>query len=118
MKTRESLLTEEEKARNSHGPCLLYEYSPESSGVYPSSLPGAFPDIAVNHSRYNFKNVSLFSLDKFLYSHKTNILGVYWNQSVCLSVCPSVYTSVQHTSFCQSTGTLTDSSSSQCKKIE
>ncbi|WAR13796.1 XRN1-like protein [Mya arenaria] len=45
------LLTPDEKARNSHGPHLLYEYVEEPGDPYPSILPEAFPDIAVNHAR-------------------------------------------------------------------
>ncbi|XP_052760032.1 5'-3' exoribonuclease 1-like [Mya arenaria] len=45
------LLTPDEKARNSHGPHLLYEYVEEPGEPYPSILPEAFPDIAVNHAR-------------------------------------------------------------------
>ncbi|XP_052759687.1 5'-3' exoribonuclease 1-like isoform X2 [Mya arenaria] len=45
------LLTPDEKARNSHGPHLLYEYVEEPGEPYPSILPEAFPDIAINHAR-------------------------------------------------------------------
>ncbi|KAH3827407.1 hypothetical protein DPMN_129344, partial [Dreissena polymorpha] len=45
------LLTEEEKSRNIHGPHLLYMHSETPGDPYPTSLPGTFPDIAVNHAR-------------------------------------------------------------------
>ena len=35
----------------------------------------------------------LFDLH-LLYPYKTNVFGVYWNQTVCQSVCPSVHPSV------------------------
>ena len=44
-------LTPAEAARNVHGPHFLYEYSRAPLSVYPSSLPGKFPDIIKNHAR-------------------------------------------------------------------
>ncbi|KAJ8320860.1 hypothetical protein KUTeg_002447 [Tegillarca granosa] len=43
-------LSESEKARNRHGPCYMYEYVDEFLDAYPTSLPGTYPDIAVNHA--------------------------------------------------------------------
>ncbi|KAK7093653.1 hypothetical protein V1264_007358 [Littorina saxatilis] len=51
MRTKEPELTQEERQRNSHGPCYLYQHSPESQGTYPSSMPGTFPDIAASHAK-------------------------------------------------------------------
>ncbi|XP_052224237.1 5'-3' exoribonuclease 1-like [Dreissena polymorpha] len=49
------LLTEEDKSRNIHGPHLLYTHSETPGDTYPTSLPGTFPDIAVNHARLTKK---------------------------------------------------------------
>ena len=51
MKPIETQLTDEEKARNRHGPALLYQYSEEIIGTYHSTLSGAFPDIVNHHAR-------------------------------------------------------------------
>ncbi|KAK7476098.1 hypothetical protein BaRGS_00032652 [Batillaria attramentaria] len=51
MRTREHLLTETERRRNSHGPCCMYQWSPENQGLYVSPIPGKFPDIAANHAK-------------------------------------------------------------------
>ncbi|OKL64390.1 hypothetical protein UA08_00403 [Talaromyces atroroseus] len=45
MATREHLLSPEEKARNEFGVTLKFTYSPSIEFIYPSSLPGVFPDI-------------------------------------------------------------------------
>jgi 5'-3' exoribonuclease 1 len=45
MKTKEHLLTEDEKARNGFGVSLKFTYSSDLDFVYPSSLPGIFPDL-------------------------------------------------------------------------
>lgn len=45
MSSREHLLTEEERKRNRIGTSLQFIYSPDNVTVYPSSLPGFFPDI-------------------------------------------------------------------------
>lgn len=49
MATREHLLTPEERARNTFGVTLKFTYSPSVEFVYPSSLPGIFPDIPYCH---------------------------------------------------------------------
>lgn len=49
MATKEHLLTPEEKARNEFGVTLKFTYSPSIEFVYPSSLPGIFPDIPNCH---------------------------------------------------------------------
>ncbi|XP_076451691.1 5'-3' exoribonuclease 1-like isoform X2 [Babylonia areolata] len=49
--SKEHLLSPEERRRNSHGPCYMYQHSPELQGFYPSPMPGAFPDVAVNHAK-------------------------------------------------------------------
>ncbi|XP_022244143.1 5'-3' exoribonuclease 1-like, partial [Limulus polyphemus] len=50
MEPLKELLTVDEKQRNRHGPHLLYTYTEESLGTYPSSLPARFPDIHDNHA--------------------------------------------------------------------
>ncbi|BDD58769.1 hypothetical protein MPDQ_001297 [Monascus purpureus] len=47
--TKQHLLTPEEIARNDFGVSLKFTYSPEVAYVYPSSLPGIFPDIPNCH---------------------------------------------------------------------
>lgn len=49
MATREHLLSPEEKARNEFGVTLKFTYSPSIEYIYPSSLPGIFPDIPNCH---------------------------------------------------------------------
>lgn len=46
---REHRLTKEEQRRNQIGPSSAFIYSPETDFVYPSSLPGFFPDIVHCH---------------------------------------------------------------------
>ncbi|EZG05534.1 hypothetical protein H106_04575 [Trichophyton rubrum CBS 735.88] len=46
MATKEHLLTPEEKARNTFGVTLKFTYSPDVEFLYPSSLPGIFPDVS------------------------------------------------------------------------
>jgi len=43
-------LTDSERARNVHGPHLLYEYVADLLEPFPSSVPGKIPDIAPNHA--------------------------------------------------------------------
>lgn len=45
MATKDPLLTENEKARNSFGVSLKFTYSQDLDFIYPSSLPGIFPDL-------------------------------------------------------------------------
>ncbi|KAJ4339244.1 exonuclease II Exo2 [Didymella glomerata] len=45
MATKEHLLTPDEKSRNSYGVSLKFTYSKDVDFVYPSSLPGIFPDL-------------------------------------------------------------------------
>ena len=49
MKTREHLLSDDENARNEFGVSLKFTYAPEIQFIYPSSLPGIFPDISNCH---------------------------------------------------------------------
>lgn len=49
LKTKEHLLTPDEKARNGFGASLKFTYSPDVQYLYPSSLPGIFPDIPSCH---------------------------------------------------------------------
>ncbi|KAJ5191588.1 uncharacterized protein N7498_010573 [Penicillium cinerascens] len=45
LKTKESLLAPDEKARNTFGASLKFTYSPDVNFIYPSSMPGVFPDL-------------------------------------------------------------------------
>ncbi|KAI9933239.1 hypothetical protein AWENTII_002731 [Aspergillus wentii] len=49
LATKDHLLTPEEKARNDFGVSLKFTYSPDVEYIYPSSLPGVFPDIPSCH---------------------------------------------------------------------
>jgi len=44
-------LTDSERARNVHGPHLLYEYVADLLEPFPSSDPSKCPDIAPNHAK-------------------------------------------------------------------
>ncbi|KAJ5775180.1 uncharacterized protein N7511_000191 [Penicillium nucicola] len=45
LKTKENLLSADEKGRNDFGASLKFTYSPDVNFVYPSSMPGVFPDL-------------------------------------------------------------------------
>ncbi|KAK4978387.1 exonuclease II Exo2, partial [Elasticomyces elasticus] len=45
MATKEQNLTDAERARNEFGVTLNFTYAPDYDFVYPSSLPGVFPDL-------------------------------------------------------------------------
>ncbi|KAJ6155482.1 hypothetical protein N7470_006048 [Penicillium chermesinum] len=49
LKTKENLLSPQEKARNDFGASLKFTYSPDVSYTYLSSMPGVFPDIPSCH---------------------------------------------------------------------
>ena len=49
LATKQHLLSPEEKARNDFGASLKFTYSPDVEFVYPSSLPGVFPDLPNCH---------------------------------------------------------------------
>ena len=49
MKSREHLLSQDEKDRNDFGVSLRYTYSPDVEFTYPTSLVGIFPDIPNCH---------------------------------------------------------------------
>lgn len=49
LETRQHLLTPEEKTRNDFGVSIKFTYSPDVQFVYPSSLPGVFPDLPNCH---------------------------------------------------------------------
>jgi 5'-3' exoribonuclease 1 len=53
MRTREHLLTPEERERNSFGVTLKFSYTPHIDLVYLSSMPGVFPDVAHCHCVVN-----------------------------------------------------------------
>ncbi|TPX58418.1 hypothetical protein PhCBS80983_g03133 [Powellomyces hirtus] len=45
LNSREKLLTSEERARNTHGNSFTFTFDAKHPHVFPSTLPGAFPDI-------------------------------------------------------------------------
>ncbi|KAJ6034415.1 uncharacterized protein N7446_009163 [Penicillium canescens] len=45
LKTKEHLLSADEKGRNDFGTSLKFTYSPDVNFIYPSSMPGVFPDL-------------------------------------------------------------------------
>ncbi|KAJ5573751.1 uncharacterized protein N7459_008178 [Penicillium hispanicum] len=49
LKSREMLLSPEERARNDFGASLKFTYSPDVNFIYPSSMPGVFPDLPNCH---------------------------------------------------------------------
>ncbi|KAJ5104630.1 hypothetical protein NUU61_001977 [Penicillium alfredii] len=49
LKTKNQLLSPDEKARNDFGVSLKFTYSPDVQFVYPSSMPGVFPDLPNCH---------------------------------------------------------------------
>ncbi|KAJ5689254.1 hypothetical protein N7462_003646, partial [Penicillium macrosclerotiorum] len=49
LKTKEKYLSHDEKARNDFGVSLKFTYSPEVNFIYPSSMPGVFPDLPNCH---------------------------------------------------------------------
>ncbi|KAI9827701.1 MAG: hypothetical protein M1819_006902 [Sarea resinae] len=53
MRTKEHLLSEDERVRNEFGVTLKFSYSPDMDFTYPTSLVGIFPDIAHCHCVVN-----------------------------------------------------------------
>lgn len=51
MRTKEHMLTEDERRRNSHGPCRMYQWASEPQGLYVSPMPSMFPDVIANHAK-------------------------------------------------------------------
>ena len=49
LKTREDRLTPDEKSRNGFGTSLKFTYSSDVNFIYPSSMPGVFPDLPNCH---------------------------------------------------------------------
>ncbi|KAK3800409.1 hypothetical protein RRG08_052792 [Elysia crispata] len=63
MSSREHLLSKEERLRNGHGPHLLYEYSSDNQGFYPSSIPGVLPDLNMNKAKLTEIDKHTFHID-------------------------------------------------------
>lgn len=57
MRTKESQLTEDERQRNSFGTSFEFSYDPTLMTVYPSSLPGFFPDLLNSHCKMEVFNL-------------------------------------------------------------
>ncbi|KAM5481394.1 exonuclease II Exo2 [Microsporum canis] len=67
MATKEHLLTPDEKARNTFGVTLKFTYSPDVEFIYPSSLPGIFPDVSRCHCIENvFELPTMEGLDPYV----------------------------------------------------
>ena len=49
MRTKENLLSPEERSRNDFGVTLKFSYNPNINEMYPSSMPGVFPEVARCH---------------------------------------------------------------------
>lgn len=49
LKTKDNNLSPQEKARNDFGASLKFVYSPDVNYIYPSSMPGVFPDLPNCH---------------------------------------------------------------------
>ncbi|KAG0134461.1 XRN 5'-3' exonuclease N-terminus-domain-containing protein [Tuber indicum] len=49
MRTKEHLLSPEERSRNDFGVTLKFTYNPNIDEMYPSSMPGVFPELARCH---------------------------------------------------------------------
>lgn len=85
MKTLSLQLSEEEIKRNSHGPCLIYQYDKSLHPVkYPSPWPTQFPDI--NHCKIRCTTLSCdpYSLPK---------------DQLVFGLCPSVKLDVYYPGF-------------------
>lgn len=57
MAPKEKLLTEDERQRNSFGNSYQFSYDPSIMTVYPSSLPGFFPDLVNSHCKIEVFNL-------------------------------------------------------------
>ena len=67
MRTKDHLLSDDEKARNEFGVSLKFTYSAEQDFVYPSSLVGIFPDLAHCHCVENiFDLPTMDGLDVYI----------------------------------------------------
>ncbi|KAI7974680.1 hypothetical protein EIK77_003828 [Talaromyces pinophilus] len=67
MATKEHLLSPEERARNEFGVTLKFTYSPSIEFIYPSSLPGIFPDIPNCHCIENIYDLpTMDGLEHFI----------------------------------------------------
>ncbi|KAK4699463.1 hypothetical protein P7C70_g6801, partial [Phenoliferia sp. Uapishka_3] len=88
MKTREVKLTKEERARNEFGESWRFTYKDEES-VYPSSLPGFFPDLL--HCRCKLEPFRLPTLEGGLEYVKGLVPGVLLGKDA-ISGFPSLHT--------------------------
>ncbi|KAK8162377.1 XRN 5'-3' exonuclease N-terminus-domain-containing protein [Phyllosticta citrichinensis] len=67
MATKENQLSDDERQRNQFGVSLKFTYQPELDFVYPSSLPGIFPDLAHCHCVENiFELPTMEGLDYYV----------------------------------------------------
>ncbi|KAL5252458.1 hypothetical protein ACHWQZ_G015286 [Mnemiopsis leidyi] len=55
-----SRMTDDEKARNTHGSCVIGTFDASNTNLYPSSLPNAFPDLKPCLTKMEFLDKSCF----------------------------------------------------------
>ncbi|XP_063677642.1 5'-3' exoribonuclease 1-like isoform X2 [Bolinopsis microptera] len=55
-----SRMTDDEKARNKHGDCLIGTFDPNNTSLYPSSYPGVFPDLKPSYTNMEFRDKACF----------------------------------------------------------
>ncbi|XP_060069308.1 5'-3' exoribonuclease 1-like [Ylistrum balloti] len=66
MEKVECQMTPSEKKRNCHSPSLCFDYVPDLLPAYPSSLPGTFSDILINHAQLTLIPKDEFQLPRHL----------------------------------------------------
>jgi 5'-3' exoribonuclease 1 len=67
MATKDNLLSDDENHRNSFGASLKFAYSPDLDYIYPSSMPGYFPDLEHCHCVENiFELPTMDGLDYYV----------------------------------------------------
>ncbi|CAH1774576.1 unnamed protein product [Owenia fusiformis] len=62
-------MTDEEKARNQHGPHYMVQYTPEMQEPFISSMPDAFPDILANHAKLTLFDQDIFRIPRDKINH-------------------------------------------------
>ena len=77
MATKDHLLADDERERNSFGITIKFTYAAELDFVYPSSLPGVFPDLGHCHCVENiFELPTMDGLEVFVGLMDGALLGV------------------------------------------
>lgn len=92
LKTKEHLLSPDEKARNGFGACLKFTYSPDVNYVYPSSMVGVFPDLPNCHCVENiFELPAMDGLEPY-----TGLMDGAYLGDAALAGFPSIKTLPNH----------------------